>query len=917
MSIPTASPVLPRPGRPRRSASAGRRWTVRLVVSALAAFGLASPLVSQTEEAAAIPPFPIDALGKPASGEGVVGWTLVASGGSTSSGKWTSDGWLRLTANEKSLKTAITNDTPFPSGTGFEVSFDYRIANGSYTDGNRTGDGLAFFIINDFDPRYNKETAATSGAAGAGLGYAGSNTMSAPGKCGIRMGYLGLGLDARGNYASTTMGLKESGGDDSLSAGSLIGLRGPGLGPLIPDTGGNCPISVADAGITKSPNYPWIKGVNTDIVTGSDAGVDPAGQTASSYRRVLIRVVPNGSAVNVTVFRGPVKVKSTATTRGEMTQVFTADMAASYYGMTLPEKMRIGFSASTGVATNYQDIRNVQVVSVGDLAAGAALHASTPGDPAASFNPGQPVSFALTATNNGPTIVGDSTPAAYPGNLGYARLASDLSALPLTGVKWTCTGVGGAVCLTPSGSGPLVKADWTGPKGSYITVKVDAVVGAGNGVYAVKAVVPTDFTNNVVDPTVAAVQADHGLNDTNLSNNTASVNFTITRPALELAKTVSPSASASFILGQQLTYTFTVKNNSTGAMAGVTVEETAFTGTGTLSALAYAWPDPNQPGVLASGATVTATARYTITEGDVANGRIDNTAIAKGQLVSTSAQVVSSPASAAIKAASKFGLALAKTADATQLHSPPQPGDIISYTLACRNDSSNGVRDIEIKDSRPNVSPLVLTWPDPNNKNWLNSGQSLIATTAYAITQADIDNGSVANTAKCTATATDDDGKDLSLEAWGQATVQLAVAQPVLLNVRQVVIRPNGSLAAVPVTGYAALAVGSQTAGLVMASGEKGGDVPYTAYAIAPPVETSYDLRVINPQLYSYVGFIVTATAEGQAGEDINTGLPSFQYENGAVALWVTVYIELDGGAALPDYDWSSWTNDFGHIKAV
>ncbi|MDR1449199.1 MAG: DUF11 domain-containing protein [Propionibacteriaceae bacterium] len=908
MSTPTAS--LSSPSHPRRRAASGRRWTACLLGSALAVLGLAGPVVSHPKEAAAVPPFPIDALTPGPGGAGVDGWDTVTNSDPSGAGHWTSDGWLRLTADRGGSKTAVTNKTAFPSGTGFEVSFDYRMANGGYTDNDRTGDGLAFFIIDDFDPVTGQATQATIGHSGAGLGYSIGKNLNETGRCGVRMGYLGLGLDARGNYASTTLNYS---GDDSLGSESLIGLRGPGLGGNLPQRD-TCPTS-AGSSITANPRYPWITGARVpDLITGFDMGQDPALQSNSLYRRVLIRVVPVPAGVEVAAFMGPAKVKSVLTNQNELVQKFRSTLSGSYSGMTLPTNMRIGFSASTGDATNYQDIRNVKIVSVGDLAAGAALHASTPGDPAGSFNPGQPASFSLTATNNGPTIVGNSTPASYPGNRGYARLASDLSALPLTDVKWTCEAHGGAVCLTPSGSGPLVKADWTGPKGSYITVKVDAVVGAGNGVYTVKAVVPTDFTNNIVDPRFTAVQADQGLDDTNLNNNTATVGFRVLQPALDLAKTVSPNNPASFILGQQLTYTFTVKNNATAAMTGVTVEETAFTGTGTLSALTYVWPDPSQPGVLASGATATATAHYTITEGDVKNGRIDNTAIAKGQLVSTSTQVVSPPASARVQDASSAAIALDKTADASQLSSPPKVGDIISYTLTCRNTSTKDVFNIDIKDSRPNVTPLQLTWTG-SKENVLEPGDALIATTTYAISQADIDNGKVHNTALCTAFAKGESG-DSKLEATAEATVDLAPQQPAVLHIRQIVSRPAGSLRPVPVTGYAVIVINGQVVNLVMASGEAASNVPYTAYAIAPPVAQSYSLKVTEPQFYDYTGFIATATAQEQAGQPRQPGPPVVSYAAGDVQ-WLTVYLEADSGSAQLGYDWSTWTNDFGHVKTT
>jgi hypothetical protein len=76
--------------------------------------------------------------------------------------------------------------------------------------------------------------------------------------------------------------------------------------------------------------------------------------------------------------------------------------------------------------------------------------------------------------------------------------------------------------------------------------------------------------------------------------------------------------------GDQITFEFTVTNTGNVTLRGVNVTD-PMPG---LSALSYDWPA--QRGVLASGASVKATAKYTITAADVDAGKVHNVATAGG-----------------------------------------------------------------------------------------------------------------------------------------------------------------------------------------------------------------------------------------------------------------------------------------------
>src|SRR5690606_38465779 len=101
--------------------------------------------------------------------------------------------------------------------------------------------------------------------------------------------------------------------------------------------------------------------------------------------------------------------------------------------------------------------------------AARAREPGRPDLPPGTFLPGDPVSFVVTATNEGPTAIGDPPD-------GVARVLDDLSDLPIADVAWTCTPVGDAECVTPGGTGPVVQADWVAAAGSGVQLLVTGTV---------------------------------------------------------------------------------------------------------------------------------------------------------------------------------------------------------------------------------------------------------------------------------------------------------------------------------------------------------------------------------------------------------------------------------------------------------
>ncbi|WP_419203816.1 DUF7507 domain-containing protein, partial [Paenarthrobacter nitroguajacolicus] len=91
-----------------------------------------------------------------------------------------------------------------------------------------------------------------------------------------------------------------------------------------------------------------------------------------------------------------------------------------------------------------------------------------------------------------------------------------------------------------------------------------------------------------------------------------------------------------------------------------------------------------------------------------------------------------------------------KSADSSAVQSPSVVGDQITYTFTSKNTGNVKLTNVSITDPLSGLSALTYTWPGTPGE--LLPGQTVTATATYAITQADIDAGHVANSATTTGT---------------------------------------------------------------------------------------------------------------------------------------------------------------------
>ena len=192
-----------------------------------------------------------------------------------------------------------------------------------------------------------------------------------------------------------------------------------------------------------------------------------------------------------------------------------------------------------------------------------------------------------------------------------------------------------------------------------------------------------------------------------------------------ISLTKDPSPTTYSAVNDVITYTYVIKNtgNVTIGPAQFTVTDDHIAG-GAFSCGAAAT-------TLAPNATVTCTNRYTIAQADLDAGSVKNTATAHG------AGLDSNQAQATVNAVQGPKLDLVKSADpATYDH----VGQAISYSYLLTNTGNVTLSgSFTVTDNKATV-----TCPDTAS---LAHGVSITCTATYTITQPDLNNGSVTNTA--------------------------------------------------------------------------------------------------------------------------------------------------------------------------
>ncbi len=200
--------------------------------------------------------------------------------------------------------------------------------------------------------------------------------------------------------------------------------------------------------------------------------------------------------------------------------------------------------------------------------------------------------------------------------------------------------------------------------------------------------------------------------------------------------------------GQVVSYNFAVTNTGNVTLSDIAIADGPFTGTGALPTPICPQPE------LAPGASQICTSTYTVTQEDVDSDDLTNTATASGTPPGGGAPATSGESSVVLHSTPRPAMTLQKVAHQSTVN---KVGDLIDYTFTVTNTGNVTLHDVGVTDvptapAGPSSAPVCQSLSTPagtcsGSTTTLGLGQSATFTASYRLTQADLDHGSVSDTA--------------------------------------------------------------------------------------------------------------------------------------------------------------------------
>ncbi len=234
--------------------------------------------------------------------------------------------------------------------------------------------------------------------------------------------------------------------------------------------------------------------------------------------------------------------------------------------------------------------------------------------------------------------------------------------------------------------------------------------------------------------TVTHLTLNYGYAGTGTSEDVFSQILAITpaTPALTLQKSVRPLVAAG--AGTTVTFRYLITNTGNVTLTDVHPKDTSFSGTGTPSRITC------PATTLDPGHHETCTDTYRLTQADADAGKVINTATATGAPPS-GPPVTSSPSSATVTIPAHPAIVIKKSASPGTFDAA---GTTIHYSYLVTNTGNVTLTGVKVNDLLPGLSSIGC--PSAT----LNPGKDMTCTATYMTTEADVQAGTVANTATVT-----------------------------------------------------------------------------------------------------------------------------------------------------------------------
>ncbi|MFA9187453.1 DUF7507 domain-containing protein [Flavobacterium magnesitis] len=318
------------------------------------------------------------------------------------------------------------------------------------------------------------------------------------------------------------------------------------------------------------------------------------------------------------------------------------------------------------------------------------------------------IALVKTASVGGTGIVGDV--------ITYTFAVTNTGNTTLTNVVVTDPMVGLAITGNPIAT-LAVGASSSVITGTYTITQAD--VDAGKVVNTALATAQDPKGNDVTD-----------ISGTTVDNNTPTETPVTQTPSIALVKTASVGGTG--IVGDVITYTFAVTNTGNTTLTNVVV-------TDPMVGLAITGNPIATLAVGASSSVITGT--YTITQADVDAGKVVNTALATAQdpkgndVTDISGTTVDNNTPTETPVTQTPSIALVKTADKTNYDTL---GEVITYTIVVTNTGNVNLHQVVVSDPLTGLNSVIEN---------LTIGESREFTENYIVTQTDLGNETITNTA--------------------------------------------------------------------------------------------------------------------------------------------------------------------------
>ncbi|MBO9626566.1 MAG: DUF11 domain-containing protein, partial [Microbacterium sp.] len=388
------------------------------------------------------------------------------------------------------------------------------------------------------------------------------------------------------------------------------------------------------------------------------------------------------------------------------------------------------FSATYSVSTPATAAGNTAWNSIGtSVTAGDSL--MSPAESSKTGLQAQSAQPALTKTADRTTVD------AVGQQVNFTFTVTNNTAVPLTNVRVTDALVNSAassVAPTP------ICSSRTAPAATCSGASTSLAPGQSAVFIATYTATQADLDHGSVSDQATAVATPPS--GPNLSNSTGIVTVMATQtPALTLLKKAAPDTVDS--VGDIIGYTFTVTNTGNVTLRSLSIAETVFSGSGSLSAIVC-------PTVaLAPGTSADCTATYPVTQADLTAGSVTNTATASA-VSPANAPVTSAPSSATVDVDQVASLDLVKSATPSG-KAAYTAGQEVTYSFVVTNTGNVPVTGIAVDEVSFTGSGSVSAISCPATS--LAPAAQLTCTATYTLTQADVDSESITNTARATGIA--------------------------------------------------------------------------------------------------------------------------------------------------------------------